>query len=107
MNIEVLFFRGCPNHREAVERLRRVLLQENATAEIEEIEVSDSAAAAAIGFLGSPTIRVNGLDIEPGVQSDQAFGLACRTYMGAAGREGAPSVELIRRAVRKALPSPS
>ena len=107
MKIEILFFRGCPNHREAVERLNQALRQENATAEIEEIEISDSPAAAAIGFPGSPTIRVNGLDIDPGVQSDRASGLACRTYMGDAGREGAPSVELIRQAVRKALPNPS
>ncbi|SRR5260370_6773227 len=102
MKIEVLFFRGCPHHQEAVDRLRAVLRQENLTAEIEEIEISDGAA----GFPGSPTIRVDGRDIEPGAPSQGALGLACRTYMGAAGCEGAPPLELIRQAVRKALPNP-
>lgn len=102
MKIEILFFRGCPNHRAAVERLHEVLRQENARAEIEEIEVSGSTR----GFPGSPTIRVNGQDIEPNMQTGHDSGLSCRTYFGPAGPEGAPPVELIRQAVRKAMPCP-
>lgn len=95
--VEILYFEGCPNHRPAVERVQEVIREERIQAELAEVEVRDEAAARKIGFLGSPTIRVNGLDIEHTARGSKPFGMACRTYAG-----GLPSRELIRTALREA-----
>ncbi len=97
MKIEVLFFRGCPNHPPAVDRVKTVLRQEGLSGELSEIEISDAAMAKALKFPGSPTIRVNGLDIEAGFQDGGEWGLACRRYA-----DGAPPEGMIRAALKQA-----
>jgi hypothetical protein len=105
MKIEVLYFAGCPNHAPAVERLKTVLRQDGLTADVYEIEVKDELAAKALNFFGSPTIRVDGLDIEPAARTMMETGFACRRYPG-----GLPSEEMIRAALQHAWrvkPSPA
>jgi hypothetical protein len=102
MKIEVYYFEGCPHHRLAVERVKEVLKEEGLTAEVLEVNVPDEAAARSLGFLGSPSIRINGLDVEASARSSKNFGLMCRTYVEGGRREGVPSRELIRRALREA-----
>jgi hypothetical protein len=97
MKIEVLYFEGCPNYLPAVDRLKTVLQQEGLPAELCEIEVKDERAAKALHFSGSPTFRVNGLDIEVDSRNLPGTGLACRRYTG-----GLPSEEMIRSALREA-----
>ncbi len=96
MRVEVLSFKGCPNFELAVARLRAVLAVEGWNGEIAEVEVNDEASAERLHFPGSPTIRIDGRDVEPGAQGRPAA-FACRRYPG-----GAPSEEMIRAAVREA-----
>ena len=65
MKVEILYFSGCPNHVPAVDRVREVLQQEGTPADMVEVEVKDAATAQQVGFLGSPSIRVDGQDVEP------------------------------------------
>jgi hypothetical protein len=102
MKVEVLYFQGCPNQAPTVERVRAVLEDEGVTADILQVEVQDSAEAESLGFLGSPSVRINGTDVEASSVATQAAGLTCRTYMDGSVREGVPPVEVIRRAVRDA-----
>ena len=102
MHIEILYFEGCPNHEPALQRVQELLKEAGLSAEISQVQVNDQAAAGAIGFLGSPSVRVNGLDVEPTARTAHGFGMMCRTYFSAAGREGMPSREMIRRALREA-----
>jgi hypothetical protein len=102
MKVEVLYFSGCPNHVPAVERVREVLAQEGTPAEMAEVEVKDEATAQLIGFLGSPSIRVNGQDVEPAARAVRAFGMMCRAYIDGGRRAGVPPPEWIRAAVREA-----
>jgi len=97
MKVEVLYFNGCPNHLPSAERVRAVLRQERVAAEVFEVEVKDESAAKALAFPGSPTIRVNGLDIEREARGSAETGFACRRYPG-----GLPSEEMIRAAVQEA-----
>ena len=80
MRIEVLYFDGCPNHSPTMDRLRTVLAGEGLQVEVFEIEVREESAARELKFFGSPTIRVNGLDIEASSRQVSATGLACRCY---------------------------
>jgi hypothetical protein len=101
MKIEVLYFDGCPNHKPALERVRQVLAEEGLCAAILEVNVSEPAIAQKIGFLGSPSIRVNGLDVEPEARRERAYGMMCRTYAVNGRREGLPSREMLRQAMRE------
>lgn len=98
MQIEVLYFEDCPNHLPTVERIHAVLREEGCSADVREVLVPDVQTAQRVNFLGSPSVRVNGIDIEPAAAHRKDFGLMCRRYTG-----GTPSHELIRAAVRSAL----
>jgi hypothetical protein len=103
MRIEVLYFDGCPNHRPAIERVRQVLAEDGLSAEIVEVNVSEPLIAQEVGFLGSPSIRVNGLDVEPEARRVHTYGIMCRTYAVNGRREGLPSPEMLRRAIREEM----
>ena len=97
MRVEVLFVPGCPNYAPAVERVRKVLVSQALKPEVEGIPVNTIEEARALLFPGSPTIRINGDDVEsaePNVPQ-----LACRLY---ANRTGDPSEEVLRLAVTRA-----
>jgi copper chaperone CopZ len=102
MKIEILYFDGCPNRGLTVERVNETLRQEGLTADMVEINVRDDATARSVGFLGSPSVRIDGLDVEPSARPLQAFGMMCRTYIKDGKRVGLPSSELIRAAIREA-----
>jgi len=102
MKIEILYFDGCPNHKPAVEALREVLREEGVSAEIVEVNVRDAMMAREIKFLGSPSFRVNGLDVEPEMRAARDYGMMCRTYAVEGRREGLPSREMLRKAVSEA-----
>jgi hypothetical protein len=96
MRIELLYVPGCPNYPLALERLDKVLLSEALQADIERVPVNSDAEAMALQFPGSPTIRINGNDVEP--METTTPSLSCRLY---ANRSGVPSEELLRVALLK------
>ena len=97
LEIEVFYFEDCPHHLSTLERIHQVLREEGRHAEVREVLVPDTRAAQAARFLGSPTVRVNGIDIEPEAREQTDFSLMCRRYS-----DGVPSHESIGRAVRSA-----
>ena len=97
MRIEVLYVPGCPNYEPAVERIRNVLASESVQVGIRAVSVSTEAEAKALFFPGSPTVRINGEDVEPHRTSTP--GLTCRLYEN---RSGIPSEELLRAAISDA-----
>jgi len=99
MKIEVLHVPGCPNHSIALRRLREILASESLQAQISEVLVTDETAAQSLKFLGSPTIRINGRDVEPHEEGTKSFGLMCRLYTDG---NGAPSNQILRDAIQKA-----
>jgi hypothetical protein len=97
VKIQVLFVPGCPNYEPALERVKKVLASESLQVDVEGIAVHTRADARALLFPGSPTIRINGNDIEP--EAMNAPSLTCRLY---ANRTGVPSEEAVRLAVSRA-----
>jgi len=94
--IEFLFWDGCPSHPEALALLEEVVA---GRAEIQIREVITQADADALGFPGSPTIRIDGVDIDPvGVEARSR--LTCRIYHLPDGRVSpVPSREQIEEAL--------
>jgi len=99
--IELLYVEGCPSAAEAEALLGRVLREEGrATAPVVKIAVETPAQAVATGFLGSPTVRVNGRDIEPARADEPGGAMSCRLYRTDQGERGVPPEALLRAAVR-------
>lgn len=80
MKVELLYFDGCPSYEALLPRVRKQLAALHAEVELELRRVETEEAAVAEQFLGSPTLRVNGRDIEPGAAARIDFGLKCRLY---------------------------
>jgi hypothetical protein len=102
MKIEVLHFDECPNYGPTVDRVKEALRQEAQVADVVEVNVPDEATARSLGFLGSPSIRIDGIDIDPPARASKQFGLMCRTYSDAGKQVGIPPLDLIRNALREA-----
>jgi hypothetical protein len=86
LRVEVLFIEDCPNYAGARALVERVARELEVEPDIRLIEVEDADAARALRFLGSPTIRVGGRDVEPGADPRAEFVLACRVYRGTSGQ---------------------
>jgi len=96
MRIEVLYVPGCPNYEPAV-GLQAVLESQSLQAEIRSVPITSEAQAKALLFPGSPTIRIDGDDVEK--HETVVPSLACRLC---ANRSGVPSEESLRIAISSA-----
>jgi hypothetical protein len=98
--IEFLFWEDCPSHPEAWKRLQEVIAEAGIDMPIEKIEVLTDEDAARLRFPGSPTIRVDGVDIDPAGAAQMGTALTCRVYQLEDGRiSPVPSKEMIYRAL--------
>jgi hypothetical protein len=102
MTVEVLYFDGCPNHEALLPRLRELMAQAGIAAAIELHRIADDEAAQRERFLGSPTVRVNGVDIEPDAEQRTDYGQNCRLYRTPAGLSGEPPSEWVEAALNGA-----
>ena len=98
--VELLYFDGCPG----IDRVVPIVdpLADAADARMVRRRVETSDEAEAQRFLGSPTVRVDGVDVEPGAEQRDDYGLKCRLYQTADGLAGVPDEAWIRDALRRA-----
>ncbi len=101
MKIEVLYFDGCPSFPKAMDQVKRVLDEERVDVPIEGVAIETHDEAVTYQFLGSPSIRVNGRDIEVQSRGREDFGLKCRLYSSGSHLVGIPDTHLIREAIRE------
>jgi hypothetical protein len=85
MKIELLYWRGCPSYPEAQQLLEDVLTARGIVKAVEVREVTTEEEAQRLSFPGSPTIRINGRDIDPAGASGPPA-LTCRIYYLPDGR---------------------
>jgi hypothetical protein len=102
MIIEMLYFDGCPNHAPARKLVERILVDHGIAAEIRDVVIAGAADARERKFVGSPTIRVNGVDIDHSAHAAADFGMICRIYRDGNIWSGLPSPDLIYRALSNA-----
>jgi hypothetical protein len=100
VRIELLYWDGCPSNPEAEELLRDVLASRGVDVEIERREIVTLQEAEAARFPGSPTIRIDGRDVDP-QGADSRPALNCRIYHLPDGRVSpVPSREQLEEALR-------
>ena len=102
MRIELLHFDGCPGYAELRERLPRLLERAGVDAEIEERRIDSEGTARRERFLGSPTLRIDGLDVVSSVADSDAYALRCRLYSSGGVLERTPPDEWIIKSLRAA-----
>lgn len=102
MTLELLYLAGCPHHDEAVDLLNSVLEAEGIPAEVQQILIRNREEADAYSFPGSPTVRVNGQDIETISANRLGIGFACRTYFVEGKTLGVPPRSWLKDAIRLA-----
>lgn len=108
--IDVLYFDGCPNHETFLPHLRNLIAEHHITAAVNLIRIDTYDDAQTHHFLGSPTVRVNGHDVEPAAAERQRreaddgpaahdaanrYGMQCRLYRTPDGTAGTPLDEWI------------
>jgi len=93
LRIECQYFEDCPNHRIMSENLKEALEGLEDKIELKKVLVEDDATAEQVGFRGSPTLLINGEDIE-GVPAPAEPSLSCRFYVN-----GIPSSDEIKKVI--------
>jgi len=99
VTVELLYFDGCPGHAQFLPRLHELLDETGVSANIEQRRVESLDAAVAERFLGSPTVRINGQDIEPQAADRTDYGMKCRLYRTTDGLQGTPPDQLVLDAI--------
>ena len=102
MKIELLYFEGCPNFQPTLSLVQQVLDEEKIPVKVKTIPVESDESAIEHQFLGSPSIRVDGQDIERSARTASDFGMKCRIYDHDGVPSGVPSKSNIRKALHEA-----
>jgi hypothetical protein len=98
VTIELLYFDGCPGHERILPRLSELAQLRGAKLVLRSVDTPEDAERER--FLGSPTVRVDGRDVDPGAGLRTDYGLKCRLYhAGDQGRSTVPPESWIRAAL--------
>lgn len=101
--VSILYFTGCPNHRPTAARVRALVAELELDADVEEVELSNTDDAEGLRFLGSPTVQVDGIDVEPAARYRTDYAMSCRLYTTP---DGLPSRKMLLGALDAAQYAP-
>jgi hypothetical protein len=102
IDVELLWFSGCPNHVAARTLLHELLDEIAPGTDVRDIDASDPTVAERLRFPGSPTIRVNGDDVVPGFRDPGDYTPRCRVFHTPEGLRGVPDRSWIEAALLRA-----
>ena len=100
--IEVLYVEACPNYRGTLRLVERVRAELGIDTELRTTLIVHQAAAEQARFAGSPTVRVDGHDVEPGSEPATEYVLGCRLYRLEHRFAGQPEERWVREALQRA-----
>src|SRR5687767_6443384 len=100
--IEVLYVEHCPNFPAALALVQRVAADLGINAQVRTIMITDQAEAERARFVGSPTVRVDGRDVDPEGELTAEYTLECRLYWHEHRLAGYPTERSIREALLRA-----
>ena len=98
VHIQVLVFSGCPHGEPTLDLVRRLAVTHGVVSPVETVEIRSAEDAVRSRFLGSPTVRVNGLDVDLDARGRTDFAMVCRLY----GASGVPPAESVAAAIHEA-----
>lgn len=98
MRVRIVYFEGCPNAVPAEAFVRAIAEEIGAPITTEMVPVTSPQGAHRERMHGSPTIQINGIDVDPVQRSNEAFSFGCRVFGGA---HGLPPRDMIVAALRE------
>ena len=104
-DVELLWFSDCPNHATARRMLAEVIAEFVPGTPFRDLDATDPATAARLHFPGSPTIRVDGRDVDPSYVDPGDYTPRCRLYRTESGLRGLPERRWIEDALRRTGPA--
>ncbi len=100
MKVELLYWDGCPSVAETRALLANALAAQGISEPIVEKEIVTHEDAVAARFPGSPTIRIDGVDVDA-AGADSRYALTCRIYRLPDGRVSpVPSLQQLQEALQ-------
>jgi hypothetical protein len=102
VRIEVLYFEGCPGHERLMPRLGELLAATGVEDPVKLVQVESVEDAERQRFLGSPTLRIGGVDVDPAANQRTDYGLKCRLYRSESGQQPLPPDAWILAAIKAA-----
>jgi len=99
LKLEFQYFEGCPNHTKMQNNISEAIKGLEDRIELKKVLVEDEATAKKVKFRGSPTLLINGEDIE-GVPNPAEPSLSCRFYVN-----GIPSSDEIKKRIFQKIES--
>ena len=100
--IEVLYVQGCPHYSATLALIERMRAELGIDTELRTSLILDQAAAERAQFPGSPTVRVDGRDVEPGSEPATEYLVGCRLYRLEHRFAGQPEERWVREALLRA-----
>jgi hypothetical protein len=100
-HVQLLYLPDCPNYQPTRELIEQTSSELGIELDLELIKIDDKESAHRLRFLGSPTVRIDGDDIEPNARDRTDVALSCRIYRSEHGTRGYPDSDLLRTALRK------
>ncbi len=101
MKIELLYFEGCPSWKTGFENLQIALQNIGFPNSIELIQVSGDEDAKREKFLGSPSFRVDGVDLWE--EKRDSYSLSCRVYPTPEGMKGSPTILMLEEVIQNIM----
>ena len=102
MRVQVFISPSCSHAEAALGLVNEYLAEAGVHAEIEEVVTANFEDAKNVRSLGSPTVRIDGVDIEYGTNEPQEFTSECRYYNTTDGWEPLPPKHLVLGAITRA-----
>jgi hypothetical protein len=102
MRVELLYTEGCPGAAALLARVRVLLDEADDGTPIQQRLIVSDQDARRERFLGSPTLRVDGRDVDPDAHARDDYAVACRLYPTADGRANIPPDAWVRAALSTA-----
>ena len=101
MKIELLYTETCPHYKESLKILNKILNELSVEENIEMINIRNQKDADDNNFSGSPTVRINGNDVDPQFKNSGDYGFRCRVYFYSGTLYPHPPEEMVRNAIRE------
>jgi len=101
IKVELLYFDGCPSWQSGLQNLHSALEANGLDVSVELVQVMDNDDAARRKFLGSPSFRVNSIDLWN--EERDTYSLSCRVYVTPEGTKGSPTVLMLQDAIYQAI----
>jgi hypothetical protein len=101
--VEILYVQDCPHYPATLALVQRVLAELAINTQVHSILIGDQAAAEQARFAGSPTVRVDGHDVEPGSEPPAEIVVGCRLYRLEHRLAGQPADAWVRAALLRAV----